>query len=212
MRMIYDCEIIRMIPPRGVEISKISESDAEYFNRFGDGYEYCSGWDDFENMGISVIGMCNIDSLESRAYANECYFKSENTYTLADFREDLFEEFGEAEIWGFNSKNFDDNLCLAYGMEVNSNKDFLEIIRVAAYGSANWKDQPKGYSYSLGAIAQANGLAKTGSGELAPKLWQDGKYQEVINYCLNDCIITAKLINLFEAGKLVDPNTGVILK
>lgn len=41
--LIYDCEIIKAIrDPKKVDLAHI---------------EYCNGWDDYENMGISVIGV-----------------------------------------------------------------------------------------------------------------------------------------------------------
>jgi hypothetical protein len=39
-------------------------------------------------------------------------------------------------------------------------------------------------------------------------LWQIGKRQEVIDYCLNDVEITRKIWELGLEGKLIDPNTG----
>ena len=40
--IIYDCEIIRCIPPRdGIR---------------NDDLAYCNGWHDYEGMGISVVG------------------------------------------------------------------------------------------------------------------------------------------------------------
>ena len=41
--------------------------------------------------------------------------------------------------------------------------------------------------YNLNNLALKNlGVGKTGTGALAPQLWQDGKKKEVIHYCLND--------------------------
>jgi hypothetical protein len=60
----------------------------------------------------------------------------------------------------------------------------------------------------LAKLGQANGFPKTGSGELAPKLWQDGRFQDVIDYCLNDVKITNEILHLGLKGKLIDPNTG----
>ena len=64
--------------------------------------------------------------------------------------------------------------------------------------------------YSLDAIAQANNLgAKTGHGAEAPKLWKQGKYQEVIDYCKNDVLITRRLLDLLESDRvIIDPTTG----
>ena len=63
--------------------------------------------------------------------------------------------------------------------------------------------------YSLEKIAQANlGYGKTGTGANAPELWQLGKKEEVINYCLKDIQITKDIYFRFIRGKLTDPNTG----
>jgi hypothetical protein len=113
---------------------------------------------------------------------------------------------------GFNSKNFDDKLLQANGINLSTDYDVLEQIRIAAYGSPNWQACPKGFSYSLEAITSANGFKKTGHGALAPQLWQDGKRQEVISYCINDCLITKEILLLGMNGLLKDPNTGNFLK
>jgi|GEM_PF-859663 DEAD/DEAH box helicase domain-containing protein len=219
MRLIYDCEIIRLIPPDNYFVACNNYPDSEaWFNCFGDGYQYCAGWNDFENMGIAVIGVCNIDTEELYYFSDRDhnlkrgkYLEGFNHFPGAFVDFDAITEKGEIELiewWGFNSLNFDDKLCRANGIDIYTNHDLLCQIRLAAFGSSHWEDQPRGSSYSLGAIAKVNGMAKSGSGELAPKLWQDGKHQEVIDYCLNDCLITARLIKLFERGALIDPNTG----
>lgn len=181
--IIYDCEIIKCIP-QGEILSN---------------YEYCGGWDDFEGMGISVI--CAID------------LESDRTYIFSkDFQD--FQELVDStdKIFGFNSKNFDDNLCNAHGITVTTDFDLLEQVRLSAYGSSEWFHCPKGYTYKLDALAKSNGLGgKTGSGEQAPKLWQQGKRQEVIDYCINDVILTKQLIIKFLDGHLKDPNTNKIL-
>lgn len=38
----------------------------------------------------------------------------------------------------------------------------------------------------LEVLPEVVGKGKSGNGELAPILWQDGKHQQVIDYCLND--------------------------
>lgn len=189
-RVVYDCEIIKMVPKR-------------FYDNLED-YEYCNGWNDFEGMGIAVIGVCDIDTEEKYYFSNQ---KTDAKIAYYPIRE--FPKFVAAhEIWGFNSLNFDDRLCYANGLDIHTDHDLLCQVRLAAFGSTNWEDQPYGFSYSLSTIAEANGMAKSGSGELAPKLWQDGKHQEVVEYCLNDCLVTARLIKLFESGALIDPNTG----
>ncbi len=182
--LIYDCEIIKCIP-----------SNAARFSEF----EYCEGWDDFENMGISCIGYAWLNSEEAPKVATQL----EEFSAIASQAD---------RITGFNSKKFDDNLVHANGLLVTTDWDLLEQVRIAAYGSSDWQDCPKGYSYSLDAIAQANGYAKSGSGALAPQWWQLGRKQEVIEYCANDVAITRALMRLGLAGELRDPNTQEFLK
>ncbi|WP_027250452.1 hypothetical protein [Planktothrix agardhii] len=177
--IVFDCEIIKCIP-NGATFSD---------------YEYCEGWRDFENMGISVIGF----------YDGEIYY-----HDLSPFNH--FKRMTiSPTIVGFNSKQFDDNLCQANGINIMTTYDLLEEIGRAAFGSPNWEDTPKGFSYSLGAIAIANGFTKTGTGSGAARLWQDGKHQEVINYCVNDVKLTVELLKLGLRGKLIDPNTDGLL-
>ena len=203
MNLVYDCEIIKMIPVRGSPIQKL------------DGLEYCGGWEDFENMGISVICTADLDSdnyhiflhPDSSEIVSQIWTPLLNA-TIYDF-----EDFVQSStMYGFNSRKFDDNLCQANGINLKTDFDLLEQVRLSAYGSIEWYNCPKGCTYKLDALAQANGLGgKTGSGELAPKLWQQGKQKEVIDYCMNDVRLTKELILKFKAGKLIDPNTGLIL-
>ncbi len=159
-----------------------------------EGYKSCKGWQDFKGMGIAVIGTF---SLEKGYY---CFFDSE----LKDF-----ENFAQSfeQVVGFNSINFDDRLLLANGVRIQTNYDLLEKVRYAS-------GQPRKYvrgltraGYSLEALAKANlRFAKTGSGALAPKLWQEGRIGQVIDYCLNDVKI---LVHLFKKRNfLIDPTNG----
>jgi DEAD/DEAH box helicase domain-containing protein len=188
--LVYDCEIINCIPTG--ELNK--------------NYKYCGGWRDFKNMGISVIGFY----LDSPQTGNSIWYRG-YLHELNPFHEFKKLVNNESQIVGFNSKQSDDNLCKANGINITTTYDLLEEIRLAAFGSPNWEDTPKGFSYSLGAIAIANGFAKTGTGSGAPMLWQEGKHQEVINYCVNDVKLTVELLKLGLRGKLTDPNTGGLL-
>ncbi len=54
----------------------------------------------------------------------------------------------------------------------------------------------QGYPKSLQALATANGIeGKTGDGANAPKLWETGQYDELLDYCLNDVRILQQLWN-----------------
>jgi hypothetical protein len=189
--LIYDCEIIRCIPARESSIK---------------GLKYCRGWTDFANMGVSVIG-CSLTRHESFYYNNP---ESAIPYDFSWFRDFLAEV--KPIVVGFNSASFDDQLLAANNIEIKTDYDVLREIRIAAFGSPDWRKTPQGASYSLDLIARANGYAKTGSGDLAPVLWQTGRRQEVIDYCLMDVKITEAILILGLEGKLIDPNTGKYLQ
>jgi DEAD/DEAH box helicase domain-containing protein len=186
--LIFDCEIINCIPN-----SKEPNNPK---------YKYCGGWTDYANMGIATIGVATLDTPHTVYFAEGGGVRLEY---ITDLLKDNF-------AIGFNSKNFDDKLLQANGINLTTDYDVLEQIRIAAYGSPAWQDCPKGFSYSLDAITAANGFKKTGHGALAPQLWQDGKRQEVIDYCLNDCRITKEILLLGLKGELRDPNTGKFLR
>ncbi|MEY3825859.1 MAG: hypothetical protein RLZZ148_672 [Cyanobacteriota bacterium] len=183
--LIFDCEIINCIPTKEPNNPR---------------YKYCGGWTDYANMGIATIGVAALVGSETC-----CFVEGVRLESIFDLLKDYF-------LIGFNSKNFDDKLLQANGINLTTDYDILEQIRIAAYDSPAWQDCPKGFSYSLDAITAVNGFKKTGHGALAPQLWQDGKRQEVIDYCLNDCQITKEILLLGLNGLLKDPNTGNLLK
>ena len=186
----YDAEIVRCIPDKNQQ----NKPDLEY----------CSGWNDFEGMGVSVIGwacsdlsqgVCVVDGLESAAL--RC----------------LEEMASSCLVVSFNGRNFDDKLMAANNILLRTDYDLLEEVRLSAYGSTSWRGCPGGFTYKLDALARANGIPpKTNSGELAPELWQKGLKRKVVNYCLHDAKITAEVLRLGLTGELKDPNTGSLLK
>jgi hypothetical protein len=196
--LIYDLEIIKAIPNK-------KETPLR-------GIEYCQGWTDYGNMGISVIG---VGSLHVSGTDAKTYRLGEPKYLIADeYGLGAFERMvnGADGIIGFNSVNFDDKLMAAQGVKVQTTVDMLEELRISAYGSSAYQDCPKGHSYKLAAIGEHNGYPKTGNGENAAIQWQQGKHKEVIDYCLNDVKITGELMVQFLEGVLVDPNTDLTLR
>lgn len=193
--LIYDCEIIRCIPPRS------GERDPNY--------EFCEGWRDFESMGIACIGWAHSNGSEGVIVPD--------SPSMIELAIDVLYRRCD-KLVGFNSRMFDDHLLLENGvhlgdmdgewMSIDTHYDLLELVRLAAYGSTDYRDCPKGHSYKLGLIGEANGFPKTGTGELAPQMWQDGRRAECIAYCLNDARITRELFELALRGELIDPNTG----
>jgi len=183
--LIYDCEIINCIPPSN------GERDGQLW--------YCKGWTDYEGMGISCIGV---------------YDLLKDQYRI--FLEDNFRDFqhlvnGREHIIGFNSFFFDDKLCFANDIVVTTTYDLLAEVRIASGQPPVYTPGQTRGGYHLEALAQANlGYGKSGSGEQAPVLWQNGRYGAAIDYCLSDIQITKKLFDLRRSIK--DPTNGKTLK
>lgn len=204
---IFDLEIIKAIPPKD-EADRIP------------GIKYCEGWRDFENMGISVISFCEL-IINDGQYSTDSYCwewgnepgdiyenkRDHVSFTINYLRDEGF------KIGGFNSKKFDDQLLQANGLDFTSDFDILEWTIAAANleGVKYWEMERK-RSYSLDSITKANGAVKTGKGDLAPIWWQQGEKQRVIDYCKNDSEIEAEVLRLLMCGKLIDPNTGEMLR
>lgn len=182
--VIYDCEIIRAIPDSEERLGEI---------------EYCSGWRDFANMGISCIGA--YDFLQDKYHI----FLEDNFaefWALADSRE---------HIIGFNSLYFDDLLCAANDLPIKTTYDLLAEVRTASGQPPYYVRGETRGGYNLEALSQAKlGYGKSGSGAQAPILWQSGQKGAVINYCLLDIQITKKLFDLRH--DLKDPTDGKVLK
>lgn len=162
------------------------------------------GWTNYDKLGISVIGI-HADWLDCPLVSLDCRF--------ANYLDTFQVLVSEADwIVGFNSIGFDDPLCRAHGVDVVTDIDVLHEIRALS-------GQPRYYTagvtrggYNLNAVAVANGLSgKTGSGALAPLLWSQGKYDEVIKYCLNDVKITRALFERWRNNELIDPITKEVL-
>ena len=180
--LVYDLEIVKAIPPRVGELEE--------------GIEYCAGWDDHANMGVSVIGAYDFETERTRVFLADNFDEFE---TLA----------AERTVAGFNSVKFDDAVCAAAGLKVRTEYDLLvELWRAVGLGPT-FRPATHG-GYGLDATAQANGLpGKTGHGALAPVLWQRGEYGSVIDYCLEDVRLTEQLIRwVGERGSLECPKTG----
>lgn len=174
--VVYDCEIVRCLP---------TDSPSPDL-------EYCAAWDDFENMGISVIAAYS--SWDDRYHI----YLADN---LGDFQ--ALVDRAE-EVVGFNSIAFDDRLCAANGLKVQTTYDLLCQVRIAAGMPPHYVKDVTRPGYSLEKLAVANlGYGKSGSGALAPQLWQQGKYGQVIDYCLGDVAIAKGLYD--RRDSLLDP-------
>ncbi len=189
--LIYDCEIIKAIrDPKKVDLAHI---------------EYCNGWDDYENMGISVIGV-NYITEEGDGIFNHNILGYGTMGELDSFQFGL--DITDILV-GFNNQSFDDKLIKANGFVIPEhivNYDLLAEIWEGA-GLGREFVYPTHAGFGLDAICKANGLGeKSGDGANAAILWQKGKHQEVIDYCENDIKLTRKLFDLIqETGEIKDP-------
>ena len=176
--IVYDIEIEKAILGKG-------ETPQE-------GIEYCKGWHDHVGMGISVVTA--YDFFEDRYYV----FLQDNLHELEAL-------CSGRTVIGFNSSRFDDKVCMASGVTVETTYD----LRFEILAALNLDQYARGLN--LDRIAKANLPAgKTGHGAQAPVDWQKGRYGHVINYCLEDTRITKRLIKrIIDTGGLNDPRTGL---
>lgn len=178
--IVYDIEIIKGIPAKGEERIE--------------GIEYCAGWHDHANMGVSVIGV--YDFVEDR-YRVFCSDNAVDFLALVDDR--------DLRI-SFNGIGFDDkviNHCINKGVPAVNHYDLLQEI-YSAYGR-------RFAGSGLNSMCEANGLGgKTGNGALAPVMWQRGQVGAVIDYCLSDVKLTKELFLLSQAGPIKCPKGGTL--
>lgn len=185
--LVYDIEIEKAIQGRNEERLE--------------GIEYCDGWRDHANMGISVI--CAFDYVTNR---------------YRTFMRDNFEDFAalmeEREfLVGFNNIGFDNKtIRAALGIEIRRDIDawsydlLAEMWRAAGLDPTSFAPATHG-GYGLDATAEINlGLKKTGHGAHAPVQWQRGEIGAVVDYCLEDVRLTVNLFDqVREHGILMSP-------
>ena len=98
---------------------------------------------------------------------------------------EFFEEVKETDLLiGFNSISFDSAVIEKY--------DYTEVVKNAQhFDMMKMAQKELGHRVSLNAIAKASlGLSKTAHGSKAPKLWKEGKHDELIRYLKQDIALT----------------------
>jgi hypothetical protein len=173
---VYDLEIVRAVP----------QPDEE---RFED-VEYCAGWGDKQGMGVAVIGAVDL-------YTGDTHV----------FLDDNFPAFAglvasRRHLVSFNGIAFDDLVLRdALGIEVRTTYD----IKVEAQGVIGGKRIP---GRSLADFARVNLYVDKPiqNHAMLPVMWQRGQRGAVINECLSDVRITARLA--MRIPRLIDPVTG----
>ena len=154
--------------------------------------EYCKGWRDFENMGISCL--CAHDLAADRLHV---------------FMDDTLARFGEllsqtGIVVTFNGIGFDNRLLEANGIIVPGEKNYdilAEAWKADGLDPTQFDFNTHG-GYGLDALAEANGIGKkTGHGATAPVWYQHGKLGQLISYCLADVALTVELFRRIERGE-----------
>lgn len=164
---------------------------------------YCKGWTDYEGMGVSVVGVCEVDTAAHYRPVYSVYLNSDlkalvrTAHTKADL------------LVGFNNIGFDDNVLDAatdgdwthYTSHI-PRYDIQREIWLAQGFPIDRFDREVHSGFSLNAMCAANGLpSKNGNGAMAPILWQRGETAQVINYCLHDVALTYALLDLIEVNR-----------
>lgn len=180
--LFYDCEIVNCIPDK-------------YFSN--PNYSYCKGWEDFEGMGVACVAV---------------YTNWQGWFVFLGGELNILQELiNEAEeIVGFNSLSFDDKLLQAHDVNIHTTYDLLRETRLAAGMPAEYVRGITRKGYTLSELATFNtNKSKSGNGAYSPMLWQDGKYESVIDYCKND---VGLLVELYQArSHLIDPTNREVL-
>jgi len=179
--IIYDIEIIEIPPKKGEEPIP--------------GLKYCQGWRDYTGMHISCICAYELGTGDYRVFLQDNFHAFQELVNQCEW------------IIGFNSQRFDDEVCRSNGIQITTNYDLLlETWSAAGINPAGpFGDAHKGFR--LEDIAQANlGTGKSGEGANAAVLWQQGKFGQVIDYCLRDVRLTAQLWE--RRANLISPVDG----
>lgn len=150
------------------------------------GIKYCAGWDDQENMGISVL--CAFD------------YQTKTFRVFTESNKDQFAELCQNRVVvGFNSRKFDDQvLKKVWGIDTPESIDILVGIWGAVGLGPDFNFKTHG-GYGIDDCCSVNfGIKKTGHGALAPVDWQRGKIGDVIDYCINDVYMTKRLFDMIR--------------
>jgi len=188
---VYDLEIVKAIP---------TNKEPHQFD-----IEYCAGWNDHKNMGISVL--CGYDFHERRYRV----FTDSN-------QEEFFALAADRLLVTFNGYGFDNRViaaCWGGGSHLTEevlNENHYDIL-VELWLASGLVPPFSGRShsgFSLDDTARINfGATKTGNGALAPIWWQQGKIGDVVDYCLQDVKLTANLfVAIALTGGLISPKSS----
>jgi hypothetical protein len=190
---IFDLEIIKAIPDKKAPPLP--------------GIAYCGGWTDYANMGISVLAAVHLQTKEVRVFVDNCALALNPTYLpIGNFAEVIRDAH---MLVGHNSRSFDANVLGAKGLHIPAARHYDFYHEVKRSLGTHF---PRGWN--LNDLSQrCGGAKKSGDGGFAPHDWQRGKYQQVIDYCVNDTVAMTLPIALHFAaneGTLPTPTMSKI--
>lgn len=181
--LIYDLEIKRAICKPGER--KLPD------------IEYCAGFDDKANMGISVLGA--FSTTTGQAYV----FMDDNWHDFVNLARE------HECIAGHNHIDFD-NAVVRATWGVNLDHGWVQYDTKKELAAA-CGGQVRGLTLD-GIGARNFGINKTENPAMAPVYWQQGQIARVVNYCLSDVYLTARVILTAWTGRsLVHPANGAPL-
>ena len=178
---------------------KVLTLDAEIRNKIPDKkeapnpeYQYCEGWKDYTNMGISFLfAYCN--------WNKRIWVYDENNIN------DVKALIKTADlVTGYNIFGFDTALLKATlarkghpeetGMKGKCYDMFYDIKKALK------NNFPRGWTMD-NVSSSTTGIQKNGEGAKAPELWQDGELAKLINYGSQDVYAEAMLFeHIWEKG------------
>lgn len=164
------------------------------------------GWENPSALGLSIG--CYYDS----SINGFTYFDAHTPNLTA-----LFARIRRASLFvTFNGRKFDIPLLIGLVPNMVLAEEFQRVAdTVPHYDILHeiWQADPANKftrGNSLDAVASANGYgSKSGSGALAPVLWRQGRWAEVINYCQRDVDLTRMLFAQVCAGKPLARGNGL---
>lgn len=173
--------------------------------------EQAGSWTAYDKMGIACICAYDPTYATWRVFSDLLPHDVQMVYEADPLKS--FPAFANRVDYlvSFNGSKFDKRVCEANQLFWNTpDYDLLVEGWIGQGLDPNPAKHTPEYKGKLEDYAQANlGEGKTGNGALAPVLWQQGKYREVIDYCLNDVSLTWQLFQLSQSqGWLDNPATG----
>jgi hypothetical protein len=156
--------------------------------------------DGYPDWEFARKGGCGVGCVVLYDYRTERYHLYDNTMLGA-----CIDHLNSADyIISYNGDRFDIPVLEATSGRPLTAKSFdlLHLI----WDAIGESDFHKGYG--LGNVAwRTLGLEKSGSGENAPILIQQGRWAECLDYCLNDVYLTKKVLEAVgETGCIIDIN------